>query len=202
MSVRALVSGKIDSHAYFGPSIDEHARDFRASARSLATPAGWRGDTIVLVNLYDARVSMFTVAPTAAAPGLRISPARAMQLPLAFDPLPVWTANDSSRNVVAQYQLRDALVVPGIGIAVLRYVTYTWESARLWERTPGSFTPSMAIEVYDFDGKRLRGAKLDGTSWRGLAVDGKSIWVYGPGDGRDPNLPVLIRYSQRMVAEE
>lgn len=175
----------------FGDSIPEHARRYGASLEHWTAIAGWRGDSVVLVNLYAALVQVWAGSPQAG-----YQPARTLQLPLGFIPRPTVETPTPSRNVQAQPQLRDALLLPDGNLWVLRYISYDWDSSWPWRRTGGAYSGRLGVELYSLGGRRIGGAELHGSWWRGLAATGDGgIYVFGTGDGRSSNLPVVLRFQ-------
>ena len=181
---------------YFGPPIVGHSARYSASLRHWSAVAGWHGDTAAIVNLYTAQKCTYRVDSLS-----MVSATGCASLGQAFKPRPVEDEPLPSRQVVIQPQLRDALELPDGRLVVLRYLTYIWNSWKPWDHTGGHFRGLMAIELLDSSGSLLFSAPLPTDEWRGLALtsDSLGVLVFGPGDGENPALPVLLRYKVPRV---
>jgi hypothetical protein len=180
---------------FFGPRIPRDT-DYVAAFENMMALAGMRGDTLFVVNLFTASVMRYAVASSEDVME-KSEPQHAgvFDLGKGFRPVPSRRVSDSP-GVIGQPQLRDAVIVPNSGIAVLRNVSFHWLSSDPRSHHGGYFAPDMALELYSFDGKRLRGVRLEGDAWRSLAADDAgNLWLSGVGDGEDPSLPVLLRFS-------
>jgi len=178
----------------FGPPVKEHGVRYGASIEARLAVAGWYRDSLVAVHLFDGRVSIYAPRPTS---GSR--PVREFRLPRGFEPRPTFEEPVPSPNVVAQSQLRDAVVSAEGDLVVLRNRTYRWANWNPSSRIPGRWLSEMVIELYDLSGRRRRAAGLRGMQWTsgGLAIDHgvRAVYAFNPGTGDSDTVAVLVRYA-------
>jgi len=173
----------------FGRPISGHSSRRGASLEHLSKIAGWRGDSMVVANLYDGAIDLYLPGDTA--------PARRFSLPMGFLPQPTVEPVPPNRTVHAQFQLRDAVIL-GERLLVLRNLDYHWTHRNPLLHVPGAWIAMPALELYTFDGHRVSGTPLPATSDpRGIVPTGTSheVYVFSAGTGDDPKFPILIRFT-------
>lgn len=179
----------LDDATYFGPRIVGLGLHRTASLEGRVSLAGWAGDSLVVVRLFNGDVSVYP-------PELRsgTQPARTFQLPRTF--LPQQTSAVDGYNVV-QPQLAGATVLANGTLAVLRHIDYRWRDVRPWRRVLGNWVPKHAVELYSLDGDRLGGRSLPEGFWRGpvRSFAGDQFFVFGPIGSDDPRFVAIWRFD-------
>ena len=179
----------LEAVTYFGPPIHGLGSKRSTSLEERVSLAGWTFDSLVVVRLYDATISVY-------APGIRSGalPSRQFKLPAAFEPQ---STSAEGGNNITQPQLAGAALLADGNLMVLRHVGYRWRDIRPWRRIPGFWWPEYGIELYSLSGKRLASTRLPKGFWRGPIASqssGGAILIGAPGDG-DPRFVMILRFA-------
>lgn len=149
----------LDDQEYFGPVLPDLGIRRSASLEHRVDLAGWEADSLVVLSLYDGKVSIYPPTITAGTVA-----AREFSLPWAFLPKPTIALNG---NNVVQPQLAGGVLLSRRRLAVLRHTGYRWRDYLPWRRVPGYWWPSYAVELYSLSGQRLANVQLPNGYWRG-----------------------------------